>query len=86
MADTSIREQLIAKIKAMSDEQVAALLQTAQALSDNPERPDYDPAKDPFLNGEFRIDGPTDLSETYKDILREDIDLRSGWTRKDKLP
>jgi hypothetical protein len=83
MADTSIREQLIAKIKAMSDEQVAALLRTAQALKESELPPDYDPDKDPLVGF---ISGPTDLSETYKDILREDIDLRSGWTNKDKLP
>lgn len=83
MADTSMREQLIAKIKAMSDEQVAALLKTAEALNASELPPDYDPDNDPLVGF---ISGPTDLSERYKDILRDDIDLRSGWTNKDKLP
>jgi len=82
MADISMREALIEKINAMTDEQVAALYGMVANMHQE-ERPPYDPDNDPLVGF---ISGPTDLSERYKEILREDIDRRSGWTQKDKLP
>jgi len=88
MADNALQEQLIARIKTLNDEQLKVVLETVEAIDEAKSDAlpaDYDPDKDP-LRGGF-ISGPTDLSQRYKEILREDIDLRSGWTqKKDKLP
>jgi hypothetical protein len=83
MADVSMLGQLMKTAETLSDEQVRLLLQAAQAMRDESERPPYDEANDPTIG---MISGPTDLSHRYKEILRDEIDPRSGWTRKGKLP
>jgi len=88
MADNTLQEQLIARIKTLTDEQLKIVLRTVEEIGGNgsDELPtDYDPDEDPLIGG--FISGPTDLSERYKQILRDEIDPRSGWTtKKDKLP
>jgi hypothetical protein len=84
MADTSIREQLIAKIKTMSDEQVAALLRSAQDLDAAGYRSGAEPDDDPAVG--FLENAPPDYSEHVKEVLRGEVDPHSGWTQKNKLP
>lgn len=87
MIDNALQEKLIARIKTLNVDELKVVLQTVEAIEEarSDESPaSYDPKKD-RLRGGF-ISGPTDLSERYKEILRDDIDLRSGWTqKKDKL-
>lgn len=84
MADISMRDELIARIRAMSDEQVARLSHVVQEIESSQLPTNYDPARDPAIG--FIENAPPDYSERAKEILRADIDSQSGWTQKDKLP
>ncbi len=77
------RETLHQTIDKMTDEQVEEVWRFVQESTEfvMPFK-DYDEAND-LVIGLFS--GPTDLSTTYKQILRDEIDPRSGWTQKDKL-
>jgi hypothetical protein len=79
MSAQTIREQLIAKVLTLTDEQASAILQFAQTLEADSLPDDYDPDNDPTVG---LISGPTDVSERVKEILRDDIDPLSGWTQK----
>lgn len=83
VADISMREVLIEKINTLTDEQVAALYGVVANMQQEG-RTDYDPNNDPAIG--FLKDAPPDYSERAKEILREEVDSRSGWTQKDKLP
>lgn len=76
---TNVREQLIAKLDELSDEQVAALLRYVEAMQTPSLPEDYDEATDPSVGF---LSGPTDLSTRAKEILRTEITSRSGWTQK----
>ncbi len=84
----TVREQLIAKLDELNEEQLQDTLlhietlirhskQMPEALPD-----DYDPDKDPTIGF---ISGPTDLASRAKEILRAEI-TRSGWTQKKDAP
>jgi hypothetical protein len=73
MSAQTIREQLIAKVLTLTDEQASAILQFAQTLEADSLPDDYDPAQDPIVGF---ISGPTDLAERSKEILRSEFGLR----------
>jgi len=83
MADNTLHEQLIARIKTLTDEDARALLGMIDALHPAKDSHSYDRAKDPLIGG---MHGPQDLSKRAKEILRDDIDRRSGWTQKERKP
>jgi hypothetical protein len=63
------RERLLAELETMSDEQIEKLIRYIESISPHDLPEDYDPAKDPMINGELFFDGPTDLSAQTRDIL-----------------
>jgi hypothetical protein len=77
MAVQDLREQLKAKVDDLTDDEVVAMLQYMDEL--HAELTDDTPIDDPTV-GMFT--GPTDLSRRAKEILRNDITARSGWTQK----
>jgi hypothetical protein len=82
---TTLREQLIAKLDELNEEQIRNTLLHVEALiRESDELPeDYDPDNDPTVGF---ISGPTDLSSRAKEILREEITPLSGWTQKNDTP
>ena len=79
MAMSTVRERLITKLDELSDEQVASLLSYAEAMQSTTLPDDYDEDNDPSIGF---ISGPTHLASRAKDILRDEITSRSGWTQK----
>jgi hypothetical protein len=91
MAVQDLREQLKAKVDELSDDEAAAVLRYIQSMTpadiahyievmNSHELPeDYDFENDPSVG---MLSGPTDLSENVKQILRDEITARSGWTQK----
>jgi hypothetical protein len=81
---TPVVSQLIEAVSQLSDEQATVLLELVHMLHPNGEeerQPEpYDPAKDGTIGF---IDGPTDASTRYKDIIRENVKRRGAWTQKD---
>ncbi len=65
---TTVREQLIAKLDELSDEQVASVLRYVEAMQTTSLPEDYDEANDPAI-GFFSAD-PEFASRT-EEILRE---------------
>jgi hypothetical protein len=79
MSTPTIRERLIHKLFDMSDSQVVSLLDYADAIQSNELPEDYDEANDPAIGF---MSGSTDLAQRSKQILRDEVTLRSGWTQK----
>jgi hypothetical protein len=79
MAALSIREQLIAELDEMSDQQIASLWSYAQVLRSETLPDDYDESHDPTIGF---LSGSTDVARRTKEILREETTPRSGWTQK----
>lgn len=79
MAIPDVRERLNAKLDKMSDEEIAALLHYAEAMESITLPDDYNIENDPTVG---MLSGPTDLARRAKEILRNDITARSGWTQK----
>jgi len=79
MALPDVREQLIAKLNDLSDEQVSRLLSYARGMESETLPEDYSEEDDPSIGF---ISGPTDLARRAKQILRDEITYRSGWTQK----
>lgn len=73
------REELIAKIEQMSDEQVESLLRYAKTLEIYQLPASYDPDNDPAVGF---ISGPTDLAERTEEILWSEF----GINKTDKTP
>jgi hypothetical protein len=66
----SVREQILAKIEKMNEEQLAELLRFINLLLAEEERTSaYDPENDPILTGEALFDGETDLAERNEELL-----------------
>ena len=102
MVSDVMRQALMDAIDGLNEDQATELLllaQRMQSLDDDYSLENYDPANDPTValydgSSDLEskdpaiglIDEPTDLSTRYKEILRDEIDPRSGWTQKDKLP
>lgn len=74
----SVREELVAKLDEMTDEQVAELLRYAEGMQSLTLPQDYDPTQDPFLNGTLFFSGEPDLAKRTKSILREELGLRKS--------
>ena len=80
MRTLSPREQLINKVlNELSDEQVKKLLAQTEAMPSDALPPEYDPDNDPAIGF---LSGSTDLAQRSKEILRDEITSRSGWTQK----
>ncbi len=79
MVASDIREQVIARLDSMSDEEVAALLRYIDAMRSTALPDDYDEANDPAIGF---LSGTTDLATGTKEILRREVTSLSGWTRK----
>ena len=79
MSIPTIRERLIHKLFDMTDNQVASLLSYADTIQYEELPEDYDAANDPALGF---MSGSTDLARQSKQILRDEITVRSGWTQK----
>ena len=79
MDTPTLRERLKSKIDDLTDAQVVSLWHYTEAMQIEPLPDDYDPDNDPLV-GFFN--GPPDLASRTKDILRDEIDSRSGWTQK----
>jgi hypothetical protein len=75
----NVREQLMAELDELSDQQVASLLSYAQVLRSASLPDDYDEANDPTIGF---LSGSTDMARRSKQILRDEITARSGWTQK----
>jgi len=72
-----VREQAVLKLYELSDEEVVAVLQYMEALHEDAMGDER--IEDPTVG---LFSGPTDLGERAKDILRDEITDRSGWTQK----
>ncbi|MBE2270905.1 MAG: hypothetical protein IAE80_21890 [Anaerolinea sp.] len=82
MTTASLREQLIARIDRMTDDDVRSLIKLIDLVesSDSDELPpDYSEENDPLIGF---LSGTTDLAEHVKETLYSDIDEISGWTQK----
>lgn len=79
MATSALREQVEQKLDGLSNEQLAELLRYIEIMESNVLPDDYDEDKDPTIGF---ISGPTDLASRAKEILRDEITPRSGWTQK----
>lgn len=79
MSTPTIRERLIHKLFDMTDNQVESLLSYADAIQSDELPLDYDEANDPAIGF---MSGSTDLAHRSKQILRDEISMRSGWTQK----
>jgi len=79
MAVPSVRQQIDAKLDQLSDEELTAILHYIEAMQSTELPADYDEANDPSIG---MFSGPTDLARRAKQILRDEITARSGWTQK----
>lgn len=79
MSTPTIRERLIHKLFDMTDNQVESLLSYADAIQSDELPESYDEANDPAIGF---MSGSTDLAHKSKQILRDEITARSGWTQK----
>jgi hypothetical protein len=79
MVSSALREQVASKLDELSDEQLAELLRYIEAMQSPGLPKDYDPDNDPVVGF---LSGSTDLSSRAKQILRDEITARSGWTQK----
>ncbi len=79
MAVPNVREQIERKLDQLSDEELATVLRYIDAMQTTTLPADYDEANDPAIGF---LSGPTDLSTRVKQILRDEITARSGWTQK----
>lgn len=67
-----IREQIIAHLDRLSEEQKAKVLSFIEAI----EAPPYSLENDPMLNGELFFAGSPDLGENAEDILYQLFELK----------
>jgi hypothetical protein len=82
----AIRQALLVELAQLTQEQMAALLHVARTMrpghpgpvSENIVR--YDEAEDPAIG---LMSGPADFAERAEEILADEINPRSGWTRKE---
>ncbi|MFN8452428.1 MAG: hypothetical protein U0521_28455 [Anaerolineae bacterium] len=70
----NVREQAVQKLYELSDEEVAAVLRYMEVL-----HADVEPIVDPTVG---MFSAPTALARQAKQILRDEITSRSGWTQK----
>jgi hypothetical protein len=75
----SVREQLIAELNDLNDQQIESLLSYVQALRSATLPDDYDHKSDPTIGF---LSGSTDVARRTKQILRDEMTSRSGWTQK----
>lgn len=75
MSALPIREEVIAEIKKLSDEQVAKVLHFIRTVRE--EKPAYSEQNDPMLNGELFFWGTPDLGEHSEEILSQEFGLNN---------
>jgi hypothetical protein len=73
----TLREEAILKLYALTDEEIANVLEYMEEIHAASEK--GEPLDDPTVG---LFSGPTDLGTRAKEILRNDITERSGWTQK----
>jgi hypothetical protein len=65
--------QIIGQVNELTDNELIDLSKYVQEMiAVRQHMANYDPAKDPILTGEGLFDGPPDLSERVKEIVRRD--------------
>lgn len=79
MDTPTIRERVIAELDTMSTEELEWMLDYIEAMKSNRLPEDYDPDNDPAVGF---LSGSKDLASRAKQILRDEITSRSGWTQK----
>jgi hypothetical protein len=79
MAIRELRQQVEAKLDELSEQELSAVLHYIEAMQSTSLPDDYDEANDPSVGF---LSGPTDLARRAKEILRDEITMRSGWTQK----
>lgn len=91
MAVQDLREQVKAKLDALDEQALAAVLHYIQTMQpsdvaryveimQSDELPeDYDEANDPAIGF---LPGSTDAAENVRQVLRDEITFRSGWAQK----
>jgi hypothetical protein len=78
MTTLTDRERLISEIADLDDEEIAALLRYVELMKSSAPPEDYDEENDPAIGF---LEGTTDLSMTYKQILRDEI-TNTGFRKK----
>lgn len=73
------RDRLLERLDDLSDTQIEALISYSETFETDAQVDEPVSDDDPMIG---MFSGPTDLSVHAKQILREDIDTRSGWTQK----
>ena len=79
MATSALREKVNHKLDELNEEQLAELLRYIEIMESNILPYDYNEDNDPTIGF---LSGPTDLASRAKEILRDEITSRSGWTQK----
>lgn len=80
MSALPIRDQIIRELDALSDDQIITVLEFIHSVKDVSGSAGIDTDDDPLIGF---ISGSTDVAHRTKDILRDEITSRSGWTQKD---
>lgn len=73
------RERLIAELDELDDQQIESIWSYVEALRSATVADDYDPKNDPTIGF---LSGSTDVARRTKQILRDEVTSRSGWTQK----
>jgi len=85
MNTPSVKEQLIAKLDQLTDDEIRELIEHIDivkykvAMQSDELPADYSIENDPLVGF---LSGTTDLAERIREILYQDIDPLSGWTEK----
>ncbi len=79
MAAQNLREQVEARLDALNDQELSAVLHYIEAMQSTSLPEDYDEANDPSIGF---LSGPIDLASRSKQILHDEITRLSGWTQK----
>lgn len=75
----AIREKVNHELDTMTATELEWILKYIENMKSNRLPDDYDPDKDPAIGF---LSGSTDLASNAKQILRDEITSRSGWTQK----
>ena len=75
----TLREKVNDELDTMSAEELEWLLKYIENMKSNRLPDDYDPDNDPAIGF---LSGSTHLAANAKQILKEEITSRSGWTQK----
>jgi hypothetical protein len=73
------RERLMAELDELDDQQIESVLSYVEAVRSAALADDYDAKNDPTIGF---LSGSTDVARRTKQILRDELTKRSGWTQK----